>query len=238
MAKQCLEPISYRFLRRGKDWYLMATTDCSAAEVITNRKLGAIGVDLNAGFIAIAEVDRFGNPLGEHAISIAMYKRTSDQVAAALGDAVKEIVTIAKEAGKPIIIEDLDFSKKKLLLRENGKGYARMLSSFCYSKFKAMLLARAAREGVEVIAVNPFATSLIGQVKFMGRYRLSSHGAAAVAIARRGMNFKDKRPKINIMKLPAYARHLSSWKCWSLALKSIKKKYTFKERLALLYKAS
>ena len=121
MAKQCLEPISYRFMRRGKDWYLMATTDCSVAEVITNRKLGAIGVDLNAGFIAIAEVDRFGNPLGEHAIPIAMYKRTSDQVAAALGDAVKEIVPLPRRLASRLSLRILTFRKRNSFSGKTAK---------------------------------------------------------------------------------------------------------------------
>ena len=188
--------------------------------------------------IAVADVDRFGNPLKEKVIPVAMYKRTSEQVTAALGEAIKEIVETAAVAGKPLIIEDLDFVKKKLQLREKGNNYARMLSSFCYSKFKAMLLAKAAREGVEVIIVNPFATSLIGQLKFMKRYGLSSHGAAAVAIARRGIGFNDKRPKTKIIKLPAFPRNMTSWKCWSKAIKAIKKKYTFKERIVLLSKSA
>ena len=41
--------------------------------------------------------------------------------------------------------------------------------------------------------VKPSFTSIIGQFKFMKKYGLSSHGAAACMIARKGMKFKTER---------------------------------------------
>ena len=60
-----------------------------------------------------------------------------------------------------------------------------MLSSFSYGKVKAYFLSRGCRQGVEVHQVNPAFSSVVGRVKFMERYGLSVHQAAALALARR-----------------------------------------------------
>jgi transposase, IS605 OrfB family, central region len=103
-----------------------------------------------------------GNLLGEEKISLDLAGKTSAQVKAALGDAVKQIVDQARERGVPIAVEKLDFSEQKKRLREQSKAYARMLSSFAYALFFSLLLRRAARRGVEVKCVNPAYTSVIG----------------------------------------------------------------------------
>jgi IS605 OrfB family transposase len=113
------------------------------------------------------------------------YHRSSHQVEATLGDVVKEIVDYSLLTGKPISIEKLDFSKKKAKLGEESKQYSRMLSGFTYHKFGDYLKSRALKCGVEVIEVSPAYTSIIGQLKFMKRYGLSSHASAACVIARR-----------------------------------------------------
>ena len=59
-----------------------------------------------------------------------------------------------------------------------------MLSSFSYGKIKSYFLSRGYREGVEVHQVNPAFSSVIGRVKFMERYGLSVHQAAALVLAR------------------------------------------------------
>jgi IS605 OrfB family transposase len=91
----------------------------------------------------------------------------------------------------PIVIERLDFSHKKNELREKSNGYAHMLSAFAYRKFYDLIYSRVSREGVEIIEINPAFTSVIGAVKFKSGYGLSTHAAAAVTIARRGLFFKE-----------------------------------------------
>ena len=49
---------------------------------------------------------------------------------ALIGDAVAQVVALAREAGKPLVIENLDFSKKKDQLEGEYPGRSRMLSSF------------------------------------------------------------------------------------------------------------
>lgn len=88
-----------------------------------------------------------------------------------------------------MVIERLDFSKKKLQLREVSTKYAHMLSGFAYSLFKNKIKSKAEKLGEYVQDINPAYTSQIGHMKFMARYGLSSHGAAACMIARRGYYF-------------------------------------------------
>ena len=90
-------------------------------------------------------------------------------------DAVASVVEYAREAGKPVVIEKLDFRQKKAALEGESRRYSRMLSSFSYGKVKAYFLSRGHRHGVEVHQVNPAFSSVIGRVKFMERYGLSVH---------------------------------------------------------------
>ena len=78
----------------------------------------------------------------------------------------------------------LDFRRKKAALEGESRRYSRMLSSFSYGKVKAYFLSRGCRQGVEVHQVNPAFSSVVGRVKFMERYGLSVHQAAALALAR------------------------------------------------------
>ena len=84
------------------------------------------------------------------------------------------------QAGKPIVIEQLDFKQKKAQLEGESRRYSRMLSSFSYGKIKAYFISRGHRNGVEVFQVNPAYSSVIGRAKFMERYGLTVHQAAAL----------------------------------------------------------
>jgi len=127
-------------------------------------------------------------------------------VRALLGDVAADVVAWARAGGKPVVVEKLDFETKKAQLRERSRRYARLLSRFAYAAFHALLRSRAAREGVEVIEVDPGYTSVIGQVMFGSRYGLSPHAAAAVAIARRGLGMRERRRSGSALPLPVRNR--------------------------------
>ena len=73
-----------------------------------------------------------------------------------------------------------------------------MLSGFSYGKVKAYFLSRAYREGVKVHQVNPAYSSVIGRVKFMERYGLSVHQAAALVLARRLLGCSERIPRLRV----------------------------------------
>ncbi|WP_041436838.1 IS200/IS605 family element transposase accessory protein TnpB [Thermus oshimai] len=102
--------------------------------------------------------------------------------------------------GKPIMLEGLDFGRKKAELRDRSPGYARTLSSFAYRLMEGAIRARALKEGVEVIVVNPAWTSLLGRAKYQARYGLSVHESAALVIARRGLGLREELPKRPVLR--------------------------------------
>ena len=105
------------------------------------------------------------------------------------------MVEYAREVGKPIVIEKLDFRQKKAMLEGESRGYSRMLSSFSYGKVKAYFISRGCRQGVEIHQVNPAFSSVIGRVKFVERYGVSVHQAAALALARRLLGCSERIPR-------------------------------------------
>ena len=92
-----------------------------------------------------------------------------------------------------------------------------MLSAFAYAAFAQMIRGRCAREGVELMAVNPAFTSVIGQGKFARGYGLSVHRAAACAIARRALHFGERlrtRSAGTALALPEWNRTRHVWYNW------------------------
>ena len=163
--------------------------------VVTDKSRAAVGVDLNADRLAVCETDASGNYVHAFSVSLVAYGKSKHQAEAVIGDAVASVVAYAREVGKPIVIEKLDFRQKKAVLEGESGRYSRMLSSFCYGKVKAFLLSRGYREGVEVFEVNPTYSSVIGRVKYMERYGLSVHQAAALALARRLLGCSERIPR-------------------------------------------
>ena len=97
-------------------------------------------------------------------------------------------------SASPSSSRKLDFRHKKAALEGESPRYRRMLSSFSYSKVKAYFISRGYREGVEVKQVNPAFSSVVGRVKFMERYGLSVHQAAALVLARRLLGCSERIP--------------------------------------------
>ena len=189
------QAISYRFKRDRKGWRVFATTQMMDVPVVTDKRRGAIGVDLNADHLAVCETDASGNYVHAFSVPLVTYGKTTNQSQAIIGDAVAQAVAYAHEVGKPIVIEKLDFRQKKAALEGESRRYSRMLSSFSYGKIKAYFLSRGYRQGVEVHQVNPAFSSVIGRVKFMERYGLSVHQAAALVLARRLLGCSERVPR-------------------------------------------
>ena len=194
-ATELGQAISYRFKRDAKGWRVFATTEWPELEITTDRWRGAIGVDLNADHVAVAETDASGNYVNAWRVPLVTYGKNTNQAEALIGDAVASVVEYARGAGKPLVIEKLDFRQKKAVLEGESRKYSRMLSSFAYGKVKAYFLSRGYREGVEIIEVNPAYSSVVGRVKFMERYGLTVHQAAALVLARRYLGCSERIPR-------------------------------------------
>ncbi|MDK2924338.1 MAG: hypothetical protein PWQ41_112 [Bacillota bacterium] len=106
-----------------------------------------------------------------------------------IGVLAKVVVDIALFLGKPIVLEDLDFAKDRL---DTNKKFNRMASNFPFAKMVEAVYRRAAKEGVSFKAVPARHTSTIGYWKYMRRYAVPVHCAAALTIGRRAMGFKER----------------------------------------------
>ena len=207
------QAINYRFVRKNEQWYLFLTTKREPEQASTKKELGAIGVDMNKAHLAWAETDRFGNLIKFDRINTPTQDRRKEQVKATLGEAVKTVVKYAKKQQKPVVIEELDFTKKKNSFEGMSKAYRRMLSYFAYATFYMIMLAKTWREGVELIVVPPEYSSIIGKYKFSQMYGISVHIAASLVLARRGLRFSERLPA-NYARCLAVHKHRHVWNSW------------------------
>jgi len=184
--------ISYRFLKDDKGWKVFISTSVPKTAYVSIKSSGSFGVDINADCVATTEIDTYGNLVGTKFYPLVTYGLSSEQAEAAIGDVVKNIVGAAVASRKPIAIEKLDFSKKKAVLKDENPKYAAMLSGFAYNAIGKGIRAKAFKEGIEIVEVNPAYTSQIGLVNFAKTKGLSVHQAAAFAIARRGSGFRER----------------------------------------------
>ena len=186
--------LSFRLLKDAKGWRVFISLSITPPEIISKINTGAVGVDINVDNLSLVEIDRFGNPVDRKIIRFNLKHKTSDQTEAILGDVCAQAVAFAEKVKKPLVMEKLDFSKKKASLKEKGVVYARMLSSFAYAKILYYLKSRALKQGIQIAEVNPAFTSLIGKVCFAYRYGMTIHESAALVIGRRFLKTSEKPP--------------------------------------------
>jgi IS605 OrfB family transposase len=214
------QALNFRLVSKKKGWYVHLTTEISPPKQITKKQLGAIGVDLNPSHLAWTEINHHGNLIAFANIPTPLRDCRKAQAKAILTQAVNQIVDHAKQVQKPIVVEQLDFSKKKVTLSERGVAYRRMLSYFAYSLFFLLLLARAFKQGVQVIVKNPAFSSIIGKFKFMPMFGLSIHLAASFVLARRGLSLSERIPA---NYAPTLAEHKAGhvWSFWKALSKAV-----------------
>jgi IS605 OrfB family transposase len=189
-------PVAIRFHRDETGWRIMPTFRAELPETTQDLSRGAVGVDLNAGFVSVTQVDRFGNVVDTFDLPMVTYGLSQNQAQNVIRKVARKIISHAAKHGLPVVSEKLDFARKKRELTDGHDArYARMLSSFAYSSFDAALSAAAARSAILHRRVNPAYTSIIGRVKFARRYGLSVHRSAALAIARRAMRLGEEPPR-------------------------------------------
>ena len=78
--------------------------------VVTDRRRGAIGVDLNADHLAVADTDASGNCINAWRVPLVTYGKNTNQAEALIGDAVASVRAVRagswkthrhREAGLP-----------------------------------------------------------------------------------------------------------------------------------------
>jgi IS605 OrfB family transposase len=213
---------TWHFYRQDNRWVAAVQfTPAPVKRVSLSADYGCIGIDLNPGVIGWAYVDCEGNLRAKGQIPLQVGLLTGKQDAQ-ITDACLQLAALATTFRCPVVCEELDFSNKKEQLGETSRKYARMLSSWAYSRFYELLGAILSNRGIEIKAVNPAYSSTIGLVKYLKMYGLSSDCAAALVIARRAMRLSEHPPSF----ITAYAsvnedKHV--WSFWNQLNKQIKR---------------
>jgi IS605 OrfB family transposase len=186
---------TWHFYRQDGRWVVAVQfTPATVTKISRPIQFGCIGIDMNPSSVGWAYIDFQGNLKESGTIPLQTGLPTGKQDANIV-DACLQLAILAATFACPIVCESLDFAAKKTQLRERGRKYARMLSGWAYSRFYQLLESILSNRGISLLTCNPAYTSLIGLVKYSRMYGLSSDIAAAMAIARRGMNLSERLPR-------------------------------------------
>jgi len=181
---------------------------------------GCVAFDTNVDHLAYAELDRHGNLLSHHVIPFQLHGLTTGQREQVLSKALEEIFQYAKKTAKPIVMERLKDIKQKPMYQH--KKLNEILSSFAYTKATMLAESKSNKYSIGLAKVNPAFTSQIGKFKYMRRYGISVHEAAALVIGRRGLGYQDKLPKPMRHLIPDGKKNRHHWSHWSYLMTQLK----------------
>lgn len=158
---------------------------------VTRNSYGVVGVDFNKGFVSVSETDKYGNLINTFNIKYQYSK--GNQTTNDFQCIATKLKDYCLDTGKDLVIEKLNFNKKKdVLISKMGKEYNKMLSTLAYSKFDSIITSKCVKNRIFLHKVNPAWTSWIAKQKYCPKMKLNIHSGASYVIARRGMLLKDK----------------------------------------------
>ena len=216
------------YAKNGRWKVALQFTPAPVERVSQPIKYGCLGIDLNPGSVDWAYVDGDGN-LKQHGKIKLIQGLPRGKQQAQIVNTCLHLASVATRYQCPIVCEQIDFSLKKTQLKEQSKKRARMLSGWAYAEFFKLLNAISTNRGIEIKQVNPAFSSLIGLVKYLRQYGISSGVAAAITVARRGMYLSERLPR----SLTAYPDAKSGkhvWSDWNKLNKLIKSRAEIKNR--------
>ena len=187
-------PLTYRIIKRKNKYYLQCIFEIDNKNaILTGKKYGVIGIDFNKGFLAISQTNKYGHLVKTDKMTYRFGNGNKTENDILL--IINKLTKLAIYTGKDIVVEDLNFLKRKSKTvkgkAEKGKKYNKMLHSLAYGMFLNRTEQICNRKNVGLIKVNPAWTSWIAKNKFCNKMKLNIHTGASFVIARRGMNIKD-----------------------------------------------
>lgn len=195
---------------RGR-WYLDASWAYEQAPAVpleVLRTQRTLGVDLNAGHVDAAVVDRHGNVIGiPERLDYANTGATTHRDAQIRHVITRLIHLAGKQGCASISIENLGFEQARSIGRETmgrgrrGRQFRRTVAGIPTATFRQRLAAMAATAGLSVIAVDPAYTSRWGRQHWLPALQTSDptidgHRAAAVVIGRRSLGHRARRKPV------------------------------------------
>jgi IS605 OrfB family transposase len=193
----CGEPYSVELKLKDGKVYACFTIEEGFPEVVVTKERGVIGIDINAypDHIAWAESDGNGQLVSYGKIPMPhLASGNSDKREYYRWQYAHEVVRLAEEKGKAIVIERLDIRDKGRRGDFSGRKSRRIRHNFGYRSLLDKFKLLAQRKGIQVIEVDPAYTSVIGLLKYAPQYMISKDEAAAYVIARRGLGLKEQIP--------------------------------------------
>ena len=179
-------PLSFRIIKRNEVLYLQIMYRITS-ESKTRHSNGVIGVDFNKGFVTISEIDQNGKLLNLYRIDY-IHKGKSGVTKNSMHHLVNDLVDIAINSGKDIVIEDLKSLNKNKKEKTERKHYNRMINTLKFGKFRKFLETKCDKLGVGLSLVKPYNTSKIASNKYCYNMKLNIHSGASYVIARRFYN--------------------------------------------------
>ena len=205
--------LTYRIYAKNLRWFIACSTEVPEPEKISySRHYGCMGIDINPKVIGYAQTDRDGNLKAKGQIKFNLHSKRKNQQLAILHDVCHKIVDLCVKNKCPLVVEKLDFTAKKAQMREKGTRYSRMLSYFSYGKITELLIQKTQMAGIEIIFQDPAYSSLIGLVKYLKLYGMSSDTAAALVLARRAMRLSERVPLQVAYPIMTMGKHV--WSAW------------------------
>jgi hypothetical protein len=192
-------------------WYLHASWVrplVDPASVQAGVAHGVVAVDLNAGHLGCAVVDRHGNPTGPPTtIPLELDGLRTSTRDGRLRAAITKVLDLAgTEDRRAIAIEALDFADARASGRETmgrgrrGRQFRTTVAGIPTRRFRDRLVQMAANRGLAVVAVDAGWTSVWGhrywQAPLQARYpktKVTGHHAASVVVGRRALGLGARR---------------------------------------------
>ena len=181
ILKSQSSPLTYRIIKRNNKYYLQCTFEIKNNQnILTRKNYGTIGIDFNKGFLAISQTNKYGHLVKTDKMTYRFGNGNKTENDLLL--IINRLTELAVNAGKDLVIEDLNFLKAKSKATkgktEKGKEYNKMLHSLAYRIFSDRTEQICNRKNVGLIKVNPAWTSWIAKNKFCDKMKLNIHTGA------------------------------------------------------------
>lgn len=224
------KPVCYNFQRRidedGREYIIPSVTmTLEKRHVNSGIVSGCVSIDQNWDNITISDIDENGKCLMHKTIPFQLEGKTSGQISAIIGNAMKKVGDYCRDVKKCLVIEDIDTTIKRHGMKYVSRKGNRHSSMFAYRKISACAESQGFQKGFEVYKIDPAYTSQIAKIRYMRQMGCSIHEAASYTIGLKAMGM------VSLLSPPELIRSLlpeklkadaDIWEQWKYITKRMK----------------